>query len=80
MEATQAQLLSLLDGKKQFTIPIYHRWYLLAKDHKDKKTKTFGLDRLSDLQITTTKFVTPSTFSVLSKACPKNNRVLPRQK
>lgn len=27
MEATQAQLLSLLDGKKQFTIPIYQRTY-----------------------------------------------------
>jgi len=27
MEATQAQLLSLLDGKKQFKIPIYQRTY-----------------------------------------------------
>lgn len=27
MEATQAQLLSLLDGKKQFIIPIYQRTY-----------------------------------------------------
>jgi uncharacterized protein with ParB-like and HNH nuclease domain/predicted transport protein len=27
MEATQAQLLTLLDGKKQFTIPIYQRTY-----------------------------------------------------
>lgn len=27
MEATQAQLLSLLDGKKQFTVPIYQRTY-----------------------------------------------------
>ncbi|WP_139856304.1 DUF262 and DUF1524 domain-containing protein [Aequorivita sinensis] len=27
MEATQAQLLNLLDGKKQFTIPIYQRTY-----------------------------------------------------
>lgn len=27
MEATQAQLLSLLDGKKQFRIPIYQRTY-----------------------------------------------------
>lgn len=27
MEATQAQLLSLLDGKKQFSIPIYQRTY-----------------------------------------------------
>jgi predicted DNA-binding transcriptional regulator YafY len=43
-----------------------NRWYLLAKDHKDKKTKTFGLDRLSDLQITTTKFITPNTFSMES--------------
>lgn len=27
MEATQAQLLNLIDGKKQFTIPIYQRTY-----------------------------------------------------
>jgi uncharacterized protein with ParB-like and HNH nuclease domain/predicted transport protein len=27
MEATQASLLSLLDGKKQFTVPIYQRTY-----------------------------------------------------
>jgi len=27
MEATQAQLISLLDGKKQFTIPICQRTY-----------------------------------------------------
>ena len=27
MEATQAQLLSLLDGKKQFVVPIYQRTY-----------------------------------------------------
>ncbi len=27
MEATQAQLLTLLDGRKQFIIPIYQRTY-----------------------------------------------------
>lgn len=32
------------------------RWYLLALDKKDEKIKTFGLDRISSLVITDTKF------------------------
>jgi predicted DNA-binding transcriptional regulator YafY len=32
------------------------RWYLLAIDTKDNKFKTFGLDRISDLDIAKTKF------------------------
>ena len=32
------------------------RWYLIAWDKKDEKIKTFGLDRISDLIITDTKF------------------------
>jgi hypothetical protein len=39
------------------------RWYLVAKDLKDNRIKTFGLDRLSDLNITKRKF-DPSGFSV----------------
>lgn len=36
MEATQALLLSLLDGKKQFTIPIYQRTYSWTIDQCDR--------------------------------------------
>ncbi len=32
------------------------RWYLIALDKKDEKIKTFGLDRISHLIITDTKF------------------------
>ncbi len=32
------------------------RWYLIALDKKDEKIKTFGLDRISNLKITDTKF------------------------
>ena len=32
------------------------RWYLVAWDKKDERIKTFGLDRISDLKITDTKF------------------------
>jgi len=32
------------------------RWYLIALDKKDEKIKTFGLDRISNLMITDTKF------------------------
>ncbi|MFZ6053473.1 GmrSD restriction endonuclease domain-containing protein [Halocola ammonii] len=39
MEATQAQLLNLLDGKKQFTIPIYQRTYSWHKKQCDQLFK-----------------------------------------
>ena len=32
------------------------RWYLVAWDKKDERIKTFGLDRISDLKISDTKF------------------------
>ncbi|OYX85153.1 MAG: hypothetical protein B7Y83_05760 [Flavobacteriales bacterium 32-34-25] len=32
------------------------RWYLVALDKKDEAVKTFGLDRISNLKITDTKF------------------------
>jgi proteasome accessory factor B len=32
------------------------RWYLVAMDKKDETVKTFGLDRISNLKITDTKF------------------------
>lgn len=39
------------------------RWYLIALDKKDEKIKTFGLDRISDLKITDTKFK-PISYNV----------------
>ena len=33
-----------------------NRWYLIAWDTKDEQIKNFGLDRLTELKITTTKF------------------------
>ncbi|AHW61048.1 Predicted DNA-binding transcriptional regulator YafY, contains an HTH and WYL domains [Draconibacterium orientale] len=41
-----------------------NRWYLVAKDKKDDKIKTFGLDRLSNLILSDIKFAVPDTFSV----------------
>jgi proteasome accessory factor B len=34
----------------------HQRWYLIAFDKKDEKIKTFGLDRISNLNILDTKF------------------------
>lgn len=41
-----------------------NRWYVLAKDLKDKQIKSFALDRLSDLEITKTHFESPKDFDV----------------
>lgn len=40
-----------------------NRWYILANDTKDNHTKTFALDRLSNLEISHKKFVSPKGFS-----------------
>jgi len=40
------------------------RWYVLANDLKDKKVKSFALDRLTDLEITKRKFNLPNNFDV----------------
>jgi predicted DNA-binding transcriptional regulator YafY len=39
------------------------RWYVLAKDHKDSKIKTFALDRLTELEITKANFQIPDGFN-----------------
>lgn len=39
------------------------RWYVLAKDEKDNKIKTFGLDRIQDLEILKLKFKSPANFN-----------------
>lgn len=41
-----------------------NRWYVIAKDQKDEVIKSFGLDRLTDLDITRIKFQKPADFSV----------------
>lgn len=41
-----------------------NRWYVLANDLKDKKVKSFALDRLFELEITRKKFQLPNDFNV----------------
>ena len=41
-----------------------NRWYLLAMDLNDSKLKTFGLDRITNLEITTRSFKMPDNFDV----------------
>ena len=41
-----------------------NRWYLISKDTKDNKIKTFGLDRLSQLIILRKSFSYPENFEI----------------
>ncbi len=41
-----------------------NRWYILGKDLADDQIKTFGLDRLSNLEITAKKFSYPKDYNV----------------
>lgn len=41
-----------------------NRWYVLANDLKDKQVKSFALDRLSELEISNSKFQFPVDFNV----------------
>ena len=47
-------------GLKEFK----YRWYVLGKDTKDNVVKTFGLDRISDLEITNKKFKLPKEYNI----------------
>lgn len=40
-----------------------NRWYLIALDTQDHKIKTFGLDRISNLDITKRKFSYPKNYN-----------------
>ena len=40
------------------------RWYILAKDDKDDKVKTFGLDRIQNLRIQKVRFAYPENLNV----------------
>lgn len=44
-----------------------NRWYLMAKDNKDGKVKSFGLDRLKDLDITRRTFKSPNDYIIEDK-------------
>jgi predicted DNA-binding transcriptional regulator YafY len=44
-----------------------NRWYLVAKDLNDNVIKTFGLDRIADLEISRTTFSVPENFSIEEK-------------
>jgi predicted DNA-binding transcriptional regulator YafY len=41
-----------------------NRWYVLAKDCHDGHVKSFALDRLSNLEITNSRFQTPATYNI----------------
>ncbi|MRX48268.1 helix-turn-helix transcriptional regulator [Pedobacter puniceum] len=47
-------------GLKEFK----NRWYVIGKDEKDGEVKTFGLDRITQLEITAKKFNYPSGFDL----------------
>lgn len=40
------------------------RWYVLASDTKDKKVKSFALDRISELEISKLGFAIPASFDL----------------
>lgn len=46
-----------------------YRWYLLAKDLKDNRIKTFGLDRITNLEITNLKFEFPENYNPEETFC-----------
>ena len=41
-----------------------NRWYVIVKDLKDDKIKSFALDRLTELDITRRTFILPESFDV----------------
>lgn len=41
-----------------------NRWYLAARDLKDQRVKTYGLDRVADIKFTGQKFTPPKDFNI----------------
>jgi proteasome accessory factor B len=41
-----------------------NRWYVMAKDLKDRNVKTFALDGMTNLQITNSKFEYPKDYNI----------------
>jgi len=61
-----------VDGGKRLVEPyalkeFKGRWYLLAKDSKDNRIKTFGLDRMTALAPTRKKFNHPEDFDPVQR-------------
>ena len=44
-----------------------NRWYIIAKDNKNIAIKTFALDRITNLEITSQKFVYPKDYNIEDK-------------
>jgi len=44
-----------------------YRWYLVAKDHKDDKVKTFGLDRIAGLSVSRKSFHVDPALNLSAK-------------
>ncbi|MEX0995930.1 MAG: WYL domain-containing protein [Flavobacteriaceae bacterium] len=63
-----------------------NRWYLIAKDNKDKLIKTFGLDRISELYLTNRHFMpikdyNPGEafrycFGVIGESTPPSEKII----
>ncbi len=77
VHAIQNQLIIKFDYHKFYNDKISHRtvnplalkeyknrWYIMALDHKDNSIKSFGLDRINNLQITKTKFIDDTNFDI----------------
>jgi predicted DNA-binding transcriptional regulator YafY len=43
-----------------------NRWYVIVKDHKDERIKTYALDRLTELDITNKTFNYPKGYDILA--------------
>ena len=41
-----------------------NRWYIIAKDNKDKVVKSFALDRLTNLEITNKRYQYPDNYNI----------------
>jgi predicted DNA-binding transcriptional regulator YafY len=44
-----------------------NRWYIIANDDKDNEIKTFALDRISELEITSQRFAYPKDYNIEDK-------------
>jgi len=60
----------LKDTNKLYEIEPYHikennnRWYLIGRANNLNETRTFGLDRINELQILEKKFTIPASFDI----------------
>lgn len=77
VHSIQNQLIIQFDYHKFYNNQITHRtvnplalkeyknrWYIMAKDHKDDLIKSFGLDRIKNLQITKSNYEDNTSFDI----------------